>query len=175
MAEETISVSIILNGRKTEPRQVPKNMLLLDFLHDEMELTGTTFGCGIGVCRACTVAVQRVPTAHLVPMLACSTPVELVNGQGIRTVEGLADENGLSKLQTAVLEAFAFQCGYCTPGFLMAGEILLDGLSRVPVERGKVDEAVLEAIGQHVCRCTGYVRYCEAMRKVILETPDLVK
>jgi len=175
MAEDTISVSIILNGQKTEPRQVTKNMLLLDFLHDEMELTGTKFGCGIGVCRACTVAWQRVPTAEPVPILACSTPVDLVNGQTIHTVEGLADKNGLSKLQTAVLEAFAFQCGYCTPGFLMAGEILLDGLKHAPIERDKVDEAVLGAIGQHICRCTGYVRYLQAMRKVILETPGLVK
>jgi aerobic-type carbon monoxide dehydrogenase small subunit (CoxS/CutS family) len=175
MSSETITFSIILNGKPTAPQQVPADMPLIDFLNDEAGLTGTKFCCGIGVCRACTVAVQRVPGAHLEPLLSCSTGVAQVNGQAITTVEGLADANGLSPLQTAFLESFAFQCGYSTPGFLMGAHVLMDGLRRNPVTADQVDQAIQGAVGQHVCRCTGYVRYYAAIRKVILATPGLVK
>lgn len=175
MASDSINFSIVLNGKPTAPKRVPADLRLIDFLNESEGLTGTKFCCGIGVCRACTVAVERVPGAQLEPLLSCSTAVAEVNGQGITTVEGLADEKGLSPLQTAFLEEFAFQCGYSTPGFLMAAHVLIDRLRRAPIRHEQVDETILEAVGQHVCRCTGYVRYYAAIRKVILATPGLVK
>jgi len=175
MASDSITFSIVLNGKRTPPKQVRADLPLIDFLYESEGLTGTKFCCGIGVCRACTVAVERVPGAQLEPLLACSTAVAEVNGQAISTVEGLADENGLSPLQVAFLEEFAFQCGYSTPGFLMAAHVLLDRLRHAPIRRDQVDEAILQAVGQHVCRCTGYLRYYAAIRKVILATPGLVK
>lgn len=175
MGSETIAFSIVVNGQRTPQKQVPADLALIDFLHEELGLTGTKFCCGIGVCRACTVAVERVPGAHLEPLLTCSTPVSQVNGQAITTVEGLAGKNELSALQKAFLEEFAFQCGYSTPGFLMAAHVLLDQLRHSQIPRDQVDAAIAQAVGQHVCRCTGYVRYHAAIRKVILATPELLK
>jgi aerobic-type carbon monoxide dehydrogenase small subunit (CoxS/CutS family) len=84
------------------------------------------------------------------------------------TVEGLGSPERLSALQQAFLTHFAFQCGYCTPGFLMAAHILLDRLRKAPVGRDQIDAAIAEACGAHICRCTGYVRYHAAIRAVVL-------
>lgn len=175
MASRTIGFSIVVNGKRTPERLVRADLLLVDFLHDELDLTGTKFCCGIGVCRACTVAVQRAPEAPLEPLLTCSTPVSEVNGQTITTVEGLAGAHGLSTLQQAFLDGFAFQCGYSTPGFLMAAHVLMDRLRHRPVRRDELDDAIAQAVGQHLCRCTGYVHYYAAIRKAILATPGLVR
>jgi aerobic-type carbon monoxide dehydrogenase small subunit (CoxS/CutS family) len=176
MAEsDLITVRMRVNGNPTEPRQVAADLPLIEFLHDELGLTGTKLCCGIGVCRACTVAVRNVAQAAPVPLLSCSTPVSAVNGQEVDTVEGLAGPNGPSPLQQAFLDHFAFQCGYCAPGFLMAATILQGRLRRSPIPRSQCDAAITEACGQHICRCTGYVRYYQAIRQVLLETPGLVK
>ena len=86
-----------------------------------------------------------------------------------------ASGQSLYPLQQAFLTEFAFQCGYCTPGFLMAASVLLDQLRRAPVARDQVDAAIMAAIGHNVCRCTGYFRYFSAVRKVVLAQPGLVK
>jgi aerobic-type carbon monoxide dehydrogenase small subunit (CoxS/CutS family) len=167
-------VSVTINGAVHE-RVVPADLSLLDFLQEDLNLTGTKLGCGIGVCKGCTVAVRRVPSAQLVPMLACSTPAVNLDGQSITTVEGLAGGGALTPLQTTFLEKFAFQCGYCAPGFLMAAHILLDQLRAAPVSRDKLDATIAEACSEHICRCTGYVRYYEAIRQVALAEPGLVR
>ncbi|MDX1577012.1 MAG: 2Fe-2S iron-sulfur cluster-binding protein, partial [Gemmatimonadota bacterium] len=148
---------------------------LVDFLHDELDLTGTKFCCGIGVCRACTVAVRSRPGAPSRPVLGCSTPAAALDGAEITTVEGLGSAERLSDLQRAFLDHFAFQCGYCTPGFLTAATILLERLREAPVERGELDAAIEDAVGAHICRCTGYVRYHRAIRSVVESTPGLVR
>ncbi|QRK07316.1 2Fe-2S iron-sulfur cluster binding domain-containing protein [Archangium violaceum] len=89
MSDPIINVNLTVNG-ETYVHKVPASLPLVDFLHEEVGLTGTKFGCGIGVCRACTVATCRTSQAHPVPTLACSTPVSELNGQFITTVEGLA-------------------------------------------------------------------------------------
>jgi aerobic-type carbon monoxide dehydrogenase small subunit (CoxS/CutS family) len=170
-----ITVQLRVNSKPTEPRRVEADLPLLDFLQDELGLTGTKLCCGIGVCRACTVAVRSVPQAPAVPVLSCSTPVRAVNGQEIDTVEGLAGPHGLHPLQRSFLDHFAFQCGYCAPGFLMAATVLVERLRLSPIPRSECDAAIAEACGQHICRCTGYVRYHQAIRQVLLETPGLVK
>ena len=175
MQGETTRIQLTINGQETEPREVPNTLPLVDFLHDELGLTGTKFCCGIGVCRACTVLVRNHPEAPPVPTLSCSTPAVTVNGQSIETVEGLADDGVPSSLQSAFLEHFAFQCGYCTPGFLMAATALLDELAAHPIPESEVDAAISSAVGQHICRCTGYVRYYQAIRKVIDSTEGLVR
>lgn len=175
MSEPTIDVTLRINGNEVTRRGIPADLLLIELLHEELGLTGTKFGCGIGVCRACTVALERVPGAALVPILACSTPVSQVDGQSLRTVEGLAGANGIDDLQKAVLEAFAIQCGYCTPGFLMAAHVMVERLKKAPVPRDRVDETIDQACGSHLCRCTGYVRYWTALRNVVLDNPHLVK
>jgi aerobic-type carbon monoxide dehydrogenase small subunit (CoxS/CutS family) len=171
---ESITFQVTVNGKLIEPRQVDADLPLVDFLQDELGLTGTKLCCGIGVCRACTVAVRNLPHAPEVPVLSCSTPVSAVNGQEIRTVEGLAVGGAPNPLQQAFLDHFAFQCGYCTPGFLMATTILVERLRARPIARAEVDAAIAEACGQHICRCTGYVRYYQAIRQVLLETKGLV-
>lgn len=175
MSPPNITVDMVVNGRRRLVHDVPANLPLIDFLSEDLGLTGTKLCCGIGVCRACTVILHRVPSAAPVPILSCSTPVAEVNGQTISTVEGLATQDGtLAPIQQAFLDEYAFQCGYCTPGLLMAARALLERLRLTPVKLQQVDEIILEACGEHFCRCTGYVRYHQAIRKVILATPGLV-
>lgn len=170
---ETINLDITLNGEQVTRPSIDANMMLVEFLREELGLTGTKFCCGIAVCRVCTVSVAHRASAHEVAMRACTTPLSEVNGRVITTVEGLADGNDLHPLQHAFLENFSFQCGYCCPGFLMASYALMDQLTRSPIPRERVDDAIDAAVGQHICRCTGYVRYHRAIRQVILDTPGL--
>lgn len=171
-----IDLNLTVNQKPYQMADYPGETLLIDFLGEELGLTGTKFCCGIGVCKACTVVLHRTPEAEPVPILACSTPVSRINGQSVTTVEGLAGPSGaLTSLQQAFLDEFAFQCGYCTPGFLMAAHAMVERLQASPVSRGKVDEVILENCGQHICRCTGYVLYLRAIRKVVLNTPGLTR
>ena len=170
---ETRKIAITVNGTRREA-EVPVDLPLINFLQDDLDLTGTKFCCGIGVCRACTVAVKRTPTSVPDVLLTCVTKAVEMDGQAIQTVEGLAKNGKLTPLQEAFLEGYAFQCGYSTPGFLMAGEVLLQQLKVSPIPRSQVDAAIENAVGAHICRCTGYVRYHAAIRKVILATPGLV-
>lgn len=169
----TKRIAITVNGTLREA-DVSDDLSLVDFLQQRLDLTGTKFCCGIGVCRACTVAVWRTP--HSLPdvLLTCVTKAVDVDGQSIRTVEGLAQDGRLTPLQQAFLDDYAFQCGYSTPGFLMGGEVLLQQLVGSPIPRSQVDETIMNALGSHICRCTGYVRYHAAIKKVILATPGLV-
>jgi aerobic-type carbon monoxide dehydrogenase small subunit (CoxS/CutS family) len=174
MSTETSHISFSVNGTKHEA-DVSVTTRLIDYLHDELGLTGTKFCCGIGVCRSCTVAARNRPGAPEVPMLSCSTPVVGIDGYEIRTVEGLGTEDNLSPLQQAFLDYFAFQCGYCTPGFLMAATLLVERLKHSPIHVRQLDAEIESACGSHVCRCTGYVRYYEAMKHVIRSTPGTLK
>ena len=93
------------------------------------------------------------------------------NGKAIRTIEGHAKNGELSALQKAFIEHFAFQCGYCTAGFLNEGQVLLERLARERVARAELDRTIAEALDGHLCRCTGYIKYHEAVRDVILADP----
>jgi aerobic-type carbon monoxide dehydrogenase small subunit (CoxS/CutS family) len=169
-----IDLDLTINDQRFVRSGVDEDRKLVDFLREDVGLTGTKFCCGIAVCRVCTVAVQRVPGAEPQAIRSCTTPLGDLNGQIVTTVEGLAKDGELHPLQKAFLESFAFQCGYSAPGFLMASFCLLDRLRRSPIPPEAVDDAIFDAVGQHVCRCTGYVRYHRAIRQVILETPGLV-
>jgi aerobic-type carbon monoxide dehydrogenase small subunit (CoxS/CutS family) len=169
-----IDLDLTINDQRFLRPGVDTDRKLVDFLREDVGLTGTKFCCGIAVCRVCTVAVQRVPGGQPHPTRACTTPLGDLDGQIVTTVEGLATGGELHPLQKAFLENFSFQCGYSAPGFLMASYCLLDRLRRSPIPRETVDDAIQDAVGQHVCRCSGYVRYHRAIRQVILATPGLV-
>lgn len=173
MTAEAADISITVNGADRRLRAIPADLTLLDLLHEEFSLTGTKFGCGIGMCRACTVAVRHAPGAPLEAVRACATMTVSLDGKEVTTVEGLAPAGELMPLQQTFLETFAFQCGYCTPGFLMAAFVLLDRLRETPVEKAQLEPEIERACGEHVCRCTGYRRYHEAIRSVIAAQPGL--
>lgn len=179
MTIATKPLALAVNGRRVGPVAVADDMMMLDFLHEYLNLTGTRMGCGQGICHACAVIVEN-EDGSLREMRTCITGAHWFAGKQVRTIEGHAtyDANGglvaLSPVQRAFIEHFAFQCGYCTPGFVTAATVLLDRLKRKPVSRSELDQAVTDALNEHICRCTGYVRYFEAVRDLALKSPGLV-
>jgi aerobic-type carbon monoxide dehydrogenase small subunit (CoxS/CutS family) len=155
-------------------------MMMLDFLHEYLNLTGSRMGCGQGICHACTVIVEGAD-GRLEEERTCIAGAHSFAGKSVKTIEGHAEHDAsgkivkLTPIQQAFMEHFAFQCGYCTPGFVTGATILLDRLARTPVARKDVEQAITQALDNHLCRCTGYVRYFEAVRRVVLETPGLVR
>ncbi|MEQ1956859.1 (2Fe-2S)-binding protein [Mesorhizobium sp. CN2-181] len=162
-----MSISFTVNGVAQQVADARGDDRLIDFLHDDLNLTGTKFCCGIGVCRACTVAVAKPPNQAGSPVISCSTPLSLLDGSVITTIEGVSSGPVLLPVQEAFLRHFAFQCGYCTPGFVMAAQLFLNGLADGPTPPD-LDQAIVVAIGDHICRCSGYVRYVEAVRETAL-------
>lgn len=168
-----------INGVQQKPFDVPEDMMLVDVLHEYLGLTGTRLACGQGVCRACTVIVDDADGSREVR--SCITGAHWFDGKRIRTVEGHAkrDDTGaitaLSPVQQAFLDHFSFQCGYCTPGFVNAATVLLEKLEKSPVARADVETTITEALDPHLCRCTGYVRYYQAVKDLVLKTPGLVR
>jgi 4-hydroxybenzoyl-CoA reductase subunit gamma len=144
-------LDVILNGRKRVDA-APDNLLLLDYLREVAGLTGTKTGCDGGECGACTVLVDDKPT------LSCLTLAISVRGHRVDTVESLGENGGLSAVQRGFHEKLGSQCGYCTPGFVMASTGLL---RRNP---NPSDAEIIEALGSNICRCTGYVKIIEAVR-----------
>lgn len=126
--------------------------LLLDVLRDTLALTGTKQGCDGGECGACTVLVDDKPR------LACSTLAAQVEGRNVETVEGLAKNGRLSRLQQAFHDKLGAQCGFCTPGMIMAAEGLLRRNSEPSVDEIKA------ALAGNLCRCTGYVKIIESVQ-----------
>jgi aerobic-type carbon monoxide dehydrogenase small subunit (CoxS/CutS family) len=171
--KEKIEIQLRINDQPVSEMVFPE-LTLADFLHEKRGLTGTKVSCGIGVCKACTVAARRPGQFNLERIQACVMPVAALNGYDILTVEGLASSQSLSLQQQSFLNHFSFQCGYCAPGFLMGVTLLIDELKRKPVKRESLDKRIEESIGQHICRCTGYAKYYQAIHAIIAETPGLV-
>jgi carbon-monoxide dehydrogenase small subunit len=152
----TLDVELTVNGT---PRQgsVEPRRTLADFLREDLGLTGTHLGCEHGVCGACTVLVDGEPARSCL-MLAVQA-----RGADILTIEGLADNGVMNPLQQAMWESHGFQCGFCTPGFLMQITALL-------AENPNPDEAeIREALSGNLCRCTGY----ESIVNGVLRAADL--
>jgi 4-hydroxybenzoyl-CoA reductase subunit gamma len=147
-------VAITVNGRRYE-QLVPDSMLLLDFLRDTLRLTGTKQGCDGGECGACTVLVDGEARP------ACITLVKVIAGSVVETIESVACGGRLSRLQRAFHERLGTQCGFCTPGMIMAAEGLL---RRNPAP----DEAeIRRSLSGNLCRCTGYVKILESVNEAI--------
>ena len=160
-------LSLTINGVAHGPLDVRDDLSMNDFLREYLGMTGTKFGCGAAQCLSCAVIIDKPDgTSHTSP--TCIIAAASFNGKTIRTVEGHAKDGELSKLQKAFIEHFAFQCGYCTAGFLTEGQVFLERLAKTPVASADLDKTVAEALDGHLCRCTGYVKYHEAVRDVIL-------
>ncbi|MFO1296134.1 MAG: 2Fe-2S iron-sulfur cluster-binding protein [Rubrivivax sp.] len=140
-----------VNGRK-HALAAPGGALLLDVLRESLQLTGAKQGCDGGECGACTVLVDGEPR------LACITLAASVQGRSIETIESLPVQGRLSALQRAFHEKLGTQCGFCTPGMVMAAEALLRENAQPS------DAEVREALAGNLCRCTGYVKIVEAVQ-----------
>jgi len=147
----TRSVALTVNGRRRE-EALEDELLLIDYLRERRGLTGTKRGCDGGECGACTVLIDGAPR------LACLTLAASCEGRAIQTIEGQAADGQLSALQRAFHEKLGAQCGFCTPGMIMAAEALL---RRRPQPS---EDEIREALGGNLCRCTGYVKIVEAVR-----------
>ena len=148
-----IAVDIAVNGRRHREEVEPR-LLLSDFIRHRLGLTGTHVGCEHGVCGACTVKVDGVAVRSCL-MLAAQ-----VDGAEIVTVEGLAGSGELTPLQQAFRRHHALQCGFCTPGILLAAD---DLLSREPMPSR---EAIVDMLSGQLCRCTGYAPIVDAIAEV---------
>ena len=136
-------IGLEVNGtQRTEPVDV--RTTLADFLRDQLGLTGTHLGCEHGVCGACTVLVDGDPVRSCL-MLAVQA-----DGTGVTTIEGLGEDDEMSGVQRGFLEAHSFQCGFCTPGFVVTAHALLAG-NPAPTR-----SEIREALSGNICRCTGY-------------------
>ncbi len=152
MSETLHKVSVEVNGRPREA-QVPARLSLVDWLRDELRLTGTHVGCEHGVCGACSVMLDGQPVR------SCLMYTVQASGHRVTTVEGLANPDGsMSALQDAFCETHGLQCGYCTSGMLIAAQGLLNA------NPSPTEEQIRDAIGGNLCRCTGYQQIVEAVR-----------
>jgi len=148
----TQRVALIVNGRRRE-EAIEDELLLLDYLRERRGLTGTKRGCDGGECGACTVLVDGAPR------LACLTLAATCEGRMVETIESQDSKGTLSALQRAFHEKLGTQCGFCTPGMIMAAEALL---RRTPQPS---EPEIREALGGNLCRCTGYVKILEAVKE----------
>lgn len=157
----TVEIEVTVNGR-TERDVVAPRMLLCDWLRDGLRLTGTHVGCEQGICGACTVQIDGRAVR------SCLTLAVQSHGREVRTVEDLASEDGeLSPLQKAFQDCHGLQCGFCTPGFLMAIDAAL------PPEGPVDDDWVFETLSGNICRCTGYQGIVAAVRQIAGKIGDL--
>ena len=152
MSEKRFPISVEING-KPRTGEVPARLSLVDWLRDELRLTGTHVGCEHGVCGACSVLLDGEPVR------SCLMFAVQADGHKVTTVEGLANADGTpGVLQDSFCEKHALQCGYCTPGMLIAAQALLDAVPR------PTDAEIREAIGGNLCRCTGYQQIVDAVQ-----------
>jgi aerobic-type carbon monoxide dehydrogenase small subunit (CoxS/CutS family) len=148
-------VKFTLNGDPVEVALKTSDRLLVDVLREDLRLTGTKHGCGIGACGTCTVIIDGEP----VP--SCMQLAALCEGTNVRTIEGLAGTHSLHAVQQAFVNRSAFQCGICTPGHVMAACALLD---KNPVPSNEEIRASADSV---YCRCTGYYRIVEAYHEAV--------
>jgi carbon-monoxide dehydrogenase small subunit len=152
VSEKRHAVTIEVNG-VTRTGEVPARLSLVDWLRDELRLTGTHIGCEHGICGACSVMLDGEPVR------SCLMFAVQADGHRVATVEGLANPDGTpSVLQDSFCEMHALQCGYCTPGMLIAAQALLDAVPQ------PTDAQIRDAIGGNLCRCTGYQQIVDAIK-----------
>lgn len=138
-----ISIKVTINGRSTS-HHVPPRMILAEFLRDQLGLTGTKISCEIQVCGACTVLVDGKPIS------SCTYLAADIDGREVMTIEGVAEGDSLHPIQQAFVDHNALQCGFCTPGFVMATLALL------AENQNPTEDDVAHYLEGNICRCTGY-------------------
>lgn len=148
----SVTVRFRVNGTERSLNLDPQRRLL-DVLREELRLTGTKYGCGEGQCGACLVYVDGEPER------SCLLPVGAAEGKSVTTIEGLAKGESLHPVQEAFLEEGALQCGYCTSGMILAAAALLRD------RPDPTDEEIVAGMNGHLCRCNGYVKIVNAVRR----------
>jgi carbon-monoxide dehydrogenase small subunit len=154
MSEHRMSIRVAVNGDTIE-REVPVRQHLVDFLREDLGLTGSHLGCEHGVCGACQVMVDGQVVR------GCLTLAVQANGKRVDTIEGLSDRGELAALQQAFLEHNAFQCGYCSSG------MLLTALDIVRHHRDASRDRIRDLLSGNYCRCTGYHAIVDAIESVL--------
>jgi len=154
-------ITFTVNGQSRTVSTDPQRPLL-DVLREDLQLTGTKYGCGEGQCRACTVLINGKPAA------SCVTPISEADKQTIVTIEGLASGDKLHPVQEAFLAEGAFQCGYCTPGVILGTVGLLNELPNPS------DEDILARMQRYLCRCCHYPKLLKAIRRAAGQTAKAV-
>jgi len=145
-------VQLVVNGETVESAVEP-NRTLLEFLREDLGLTGTKHGCGVGDCGACTVILDGKPVN------SCLVLAVQAQGRDVLTIEGLADNGKLHPIQQAFVDKGAIQCGFCSPGMILAAKALLED-SPKPTEL-----EIRTAMSGNLCRCTGYQKIVEAIQE----------
>ncbi len=153
--DQSMNVTLTVNGTKVTRRVLPRTHLI-DFLRDDLGLTGSHIGCEHGACGACTVRIDGDIAR------GCLTLAVQCEGRSVDTIEGLSDSGELAALQHAFHERNALQCGYCTPGMLVAA------LDLVESEPDATRERIREHLSGNYCRCTGYHAIVDAVEVVLL-------
>ena len=154
MSNHAIDISLTVNGERVQER-VDARKTLVDFLRDDLSLTGSHVGCEHGVCGACTVRVDgEIVRGCLMLAVQC-------DGAKVETIEGLSDSGEIADLQAAFEQRNALQCGFCTPGMLAAAQDLLKHAKKVPSR-----EEIREHLSGNYCRCTGYHAIVDAVEAV---------
>lgn len=150
-------ISFTLNGRSRTVATDPDRPLL-EVLREDLQLTGSKFGCGEGQCRACTVMINGQSTP------SCITPIGKIAKQSVLTIEGLASDGKLNPVQQAFLDEGVFQCGYCTAGMIMGVTAVMKNDPRA------TETQILAELDRHICRCCSYAGYQKAVRRVLAMT-----
>jgi aerobic carbon-monoxide dehydrogenase small subunit len=146
-----VDIELRVNEEVVRAR-VPSRRLLVDFLREDLDLTGTHIGCEHGICGACTLLIDGVPVR------SCITLAVQADGHDITTIEGITPADGLTRMQEAFKTHHGLQCGFCTPGFLMT-------LAGVDPDEYRGDDELRELLSGNVCRCTGYSGIFAAVRE----------
>ncbi len=148
------TINTIINNEKHEI-EVPYQMSLLELLREELNMTGTKEGCGNGECGACTVLLDDLPVR------SCIILAHEIDQKEVVTIEGLKNTGDYEKIKEVFMAEDAVQCGFCTPGFVMAVKALLNR-TKYPN-----DQDIKEALGGHLCRCTGYEAIHKAVKRLV--------
>jgi len=154
------AITLIVNGKERTVVADPERPLL-DVLREDLHVTGPKYGCGEGRCGACTVLMDGSRT------LSCITPVAKADKKKITTIEGLSDSDSLHPVQQAFLDEGAIQCGYCTPGMILAAVALLEKNPQ------PTDEQIAEWMNVNICRCNGYPKILNTIRRAAAQIAEV--
>jgi carbon-monoxide dehydrogenase small subunit len=151
-----IEIKFTINGKKRR-LSVKPNDLLINIIRNDLFLTGSKYGCGIGECGACTVLINGEP------VLSCLTLAVTVDSKEITTIEGLAKGNELHPIQIAFLKNAAVQCGFCTPSMILTATALLKE------NPNSTEDEIRDYMRGNICRCTGYIQIVKAIKSCVTE------